>query len=96
MKAWNYKITKPNSRIDPSIIKSIFKGFLHRAHEICLDKYIKEEIVFNMSFCREWTSERTFLENLVKNYNARKKNNDSRNYLGYLTLHQKLGNSLKR
>ena len=55
MKAWNYKITKPNSRIDPSIIKSIFKGFLHRAHEICLDKYIKEEIVFNMSFCREWT-----------------------------------------
>ena len=37
---------KPTSSIDPNIIKSVFKGFLHRAHSICSDKYIKEEEKF--------------------------------------------------
>ena len=34
---------KPTLCIDPNIIKSVFKGFLHRAHSICSEKYIKEE-----------------------------------------------------
>ena len=34
---------KPTSCINPNIIKSIFKGFLHRAHLTCSEKYIKEE-----------------------------------------------------
>ena len=34
---------KPTSCIDPNIIKSIFKGFPHRAHLICSQKYIKGE-----------------------------------------------------
>ena len=34
---------KPTSCIDPNIVKSVFKGFLHRAHSICSEKHIKEE-----------------------------------------------------
>ena len=34
---------KPTSCIDPNNIKSVFKGFLHRAHSICSEKYVKEE-----------------------------------------------------
>ena len=34
---------KPTSCIDPNTIKSVFKSFLHTAHSICLEKYIKEE-----------------------------------------------------
>ena len=37
---------KPTSCIDPNIIKSVFKGFLYRAHSICSEKYIKEEEKF--------------------------------------------------
>ena len=37
---------KPNSCIVPSITKSVFKVFLHRAHTVCLEKYIKEETQF--------------------------------------------------
>ena len=37
---------KPNSCIDPSITNSVFKGFLYRAHTICSEKFIKEEILF--------------------------------------------------
>ena len=33
---------KPSSCIDPNIIKSVFNGFLHRAHSICSEEYIKE------------------------------------------------------
>ena len=31
---------KPTSCIDPNIIKSVFKGFLHRTHSICSDKHL--------------------------------------------------------
>ena len=34
---------KPTSCIDPNIIKSVFKDFLHRVHSICSEKYVKEE-----------------------------------------------------
>ena len=37
---------KLTSCIDPNIIKSVFKGFLHRADSICSEKYIKEEKKF--------------------------------------------------
>ena len=37
---------KPTSCIDPNMIKSVFKGFLQRAHSICSEKYTKEEEIF--------------------------------------------------
>ena len=33
---------KPTSCIDPNAIRSVFKGFLHKAHLICSEIYIKE------------------------------------------------------
>ena len=42
---------KPNSCIDPSITKSVFKCFLHRGHTICSEKYV----VFSRHVYREWT-----------------------------------------
>ena len=37
---------KPNLCRDPRITNSVFKGFLHRAHTVCSEKYIKEETEF--------------------------------------------------
>ena len=71
---------KPNSCIDPSITKNVFQGFLHRAHTICSEKYIKEEIQFLVNMFVENGHKRTFLEALVKDYNTKKKNSDNRNY----------------
>ena len=34
---------KPESHIDPDIIKSVFKAFLHREYSLCSEKYIKGE-----------------------------------------------------
>ena len=45
---------KPNLCIDPSITKSVFKGFLRRAHTICSEKCIKEEMQFFVNMF-EWT-----------------------------------------
>ena len=70
---------KPNSCIDPSITKSVFKGFLHRAHTICSEKFIKEEIQFLVNMFVENGHKRTFLEVLVKDYNTKNKNNNNRN-----------------
>ena len=47
---------------------SVFKGFLHRAHTICSEKYIKEEIQFLVNMFVENGHKRTFLEALVKDY----------------------------
>ena len=71
---------KPNSCVDPSITKSVFKGFLHRAHTICSENYIKEETQFLVDMFVENGHKETFLETLVKDYNTKKKNNDSSNY----------------
>ena len=70
---------KPNSCIDPSRIKSVFKGFLHRAHTIYPEKYIKEEIQVLVNMFVENGHKKTFLEALVKVYNTKNKNSDSRN-----------------
>ena len=61
-------------------IKSVFKGFLHQAHSVCSQKYIKEEIQILVGMFDENGHKVTFLEALDKNYNAKKRNNDSRNY----------------
>ena len=93
---------KPNSCIDPSITKSVFKGFLRRAHTICSEKYIKEEIQFLVDMSVENGHKRTFLEALVKDYNTKNKNSDNRNDTnrkksrGYLIFDQKLGKNLKK
>ena len=52
---------KPNSCINPSITKSVFKGFLHQAHKICSEKYIQGEIQLLTEIFVENEHKRTFL-----------------------------------
>ena len=61
------------SYIDPNTIKSVFKGFLHRAHSICSEKYIKEKFLIDTFV--ENGHNKQLLKNLVIKYN--KKNNKS-------------------
>ena len=70
---------KPNSCIDPSITKSVFKGFLLRAHTICSEKFIKEEIQFLVNMFVENGHMRAFLEVLVKDYDTKNKTNHNHN-----------------
>ena len=70
---------EPNSCIDPSITKSVFKCFLHPAHTICSEKFIKEEKQFLVSMFVENGNKRAFLEALVKDYNTKNKNNHNHN-----------------
>ena len=67
---------KPTSYIDPNIIKSVFKGFLHRAHSICSEKYIKEQKFLIDTFLENGHNKQ-LLKNLVTKYNNKKniKNN---------------------
>ena len=67
---------KPTSSIDPNIIKSVFKGFLHRAHSICSDKYIKEEKFLIDMFVENGYSKQ-LLKNLVIKYNNKKNNKNN-------------------
>ena len=69
---------KPTSCIDPNIIKSVFKGFLHRAHSICSEKYIKEEEKFLIDMFVENGHNKQLLKNLVMKYNNKKNNKNNR------------------
>ena len=66
--------TKLTSCIDPNIIKSVFKGFLHRAHLTCSEKYIKEEEKFLIDMFVENGHNKQLLKNLVIKYNNKKNN----------------------
>ena len=68
---------KQTSRIDPSIIKSVFKGFLHRAHSICSEKYIKEKEKFLIDMCAENGHNKQLLKNLAIKYNNEKNNKNN-------------------
>ena len=70
---------KPTSCIDSNIIKSVFKGFLHRAHSISSDKYIKEEEKFLIDMFVENGHSKQLLKNLVIKYNNKKNNNHENN-----------------
>ena len=63
--------------IDPNTIKSVFKGFIHRAHSICSEKYIKEEEKFLIDMFVENGRNKQLLKNLVIGYNNTK--NDKSN-----------------
>ena len=65
---------KPTSCIDPNIIKSVFKGFHHRAHSICSEKYIEEEEKFLINKLVENGHNKQLLKNLVIEYNNKKNN----------------------
>ena len=68
--------TKPTSCIDPNIIKSVFKVyssvFLHRAHSICSEKYIKEEENCLIDMFVENDHNKQLLKNLVIKCNKKK------------------------
>ena len=68
---------KPTSCIDPNIIKRVFKGFLHRAHSICSEKYIKEEEEFLIDMFIENGYNKQLLKNLVIKYNNKKNNKNN-------------------
>ena len=66
---------KPTSCIDPNIIKSVFKGFLHRAHSISSEKYIKEEEKLLIGMFFENGHNIQLLRNLTIIQHNNKKNN---------------------
>ena len=68
---------KPTSCIDPNIVKSVFKGFLHRAHSICSEKYIKAEEKFLIDMFVENGNNKQLVENLVIKYNNKKNNKNN-------------------
>jgi len=59
---------KPNSSINPSITRSVFKGFLVRANRICSEKYLQEEIEFLVKVFAENGHDRDVLKRMVDNY----------------------------
>ena len=69
---------KPTSCINPNIIKSVFKGFLHRAHSICSKKYIKKEEKFLIDMFVVNSCNKQLQKNLVIKYNN--KNNNKNNH----------------
>ena len=68
---------KPTSCIDPNIIKSVFKGFPHRAHSICSEKFIKEEEKVLIDMFVENGHSKQLLKNLVIKYNNKKNNKNN-------------------
>ena len=44
---------KPNSCHDPKILNGVFKGFVHRAHKICSEHHLKDEIEFLINVFKE-------------------------------------------
>ena len=58
-------------------MKSVFKGFLHRAHSICYENYIKEEEKFLIDMFVENGHNKQLLKNLVTIYNNKKKNKNN-------------------
>ena len=71
------KHIKPTSCIDPNTIKSVFKGFLHRAHSICSEKYIKEEEKCLIDMFIENGHNKQHLKNFVIEYGSKKNNKNN-------------------
>ena len=69
---------KPTSCIDPNTIKSVSKGFLHRADSICSEKYVKEGEKFLIDIFVENGHNKQLLKNLVVEHNNKK--NDKNNH----------------
>ena len=59
---------KPNSSINPSITRSVFKGFLVRANRICSEKYLQEEIEFLVKVFTENGHDRDVLKRMVSHH----------------------------
>ena len=61
---------KPSSSHDPKILHGIFKGFVHRAHKLCSEHYLKDEVEFLVNVFTENGYNETTLRKLsdeVKN-----------------------------
>ena len=64
---------KPTSCFDPNTIKSVFKGFFHKAHSICFEKHTKKEEKFLIDMFVENSHNKQLLKNLVVQYNKNKR-----------------------
>ena len=79
--------TRPTPCIDPTTIKSLFEGFLQRAHLISSEKYIKEKEKLLINMFVENGHNKQLLKNLVvecsnkkDNKNKHENNTQNRDY----------------
>ena len=66
---------KPHSSINPSILDSVFKGFLVRAHRLCSPKHLEDEIAFLIDVFVENGHTRSNLLNMANSYIIPEKKN---------------------
>ena len=87
---------KPTSNHDDNIKYGVFKGFLHRAKQICSDAYLEEEIKFLVDVFTENGYERKTLERIVTlNRQPRNTTPDNRKIVS-LPYIPSIGNKLKQ
>ena len=65
---------KPTSCLNHNVTTSVFKGFFHRAHSICSEKYVKKEKNLLIDMFVENGHNKQLLKNLVIQYNNKKNN----------------------
>ena len=63
---------KPDSGHDPRILRGTFKGFVHRALNVCSEKFVEEELNFLVEVFVANGYEKTELLNLVKEVKNKK------------------------
>ena len=86
---------KPDSCHDNKVKYGVFKGFIHRAKEICSDKYVEEELEFLISVFIENGYKEETLRNIVLNFKSGgKKDNATRNFVS-LPFIPNVSNKLK-
>ena len=67
---------KPNSSINPAVVKGVFKGFIARAKRICSQEFLDQEIEFLIEMFAQNGYDRTELKNIVANYDVNASTSD--------------------
>ena len=62
---------KPSSSHDPKILQGIFKGFVHRAHKICSEHHLNDELEFLIKVFMENGYEEATLKKLCNEVKAK-------------------------
>ena len=83
----NVQVKKTSSH-DPHVIKGIFKGFVHRAFNICSEKYVTEELKFLTEMFIENGYEKSYLEAIIEEVKTKSinKSNDDKPYIPTISL----------
>ena len=59
---------KPSSYVNPKLVESILKGFLHRAKKICSSKYLEEEVNFLKTMFLENGHDSNKIEKIISDF----------------------------